>query len=384
LLYLGFAFPPGVQTSFSGINPAGHIFETEMIAALRVFYDIKSVGLLPREAARAAAKPDDSSGINHDLILVDFKPEIAARWHAASQLAAWHDSTISAGWTPSAILSYNLSPVYNHFIGRLHKRGHRSKRVLLLADSSSLGQAISAWKRFRHRFKPMRVSDDQAIKNFDAGIGLSPETKKFFGDQPWMWMPGGCSGKAVQQAPRADGPIRFAYFGALAAHSGIMELIDCFLRLDSANTLDICGYGKLRDEIALRAGQQPRLRFAGQLPSTADCLNFAAAADVLINPRPGTHGNENNFPSKLFQYALTGRSILTSRLSGTAEVLGPAAFYFDERDFSSSLSEALRYLSTFSRSELHARGLSIQQRVMTEYTWSRQAERIAGFIDSLL
>ena len=56
LLYLGFAFPPGVQSRFPGINPAGHRFETEMITALRRHFEIRSVGLLPFEISAADAR----------------------------------------------------------------------------------------------------------------------------------------------------------------------------------------------------------------------------------------------------------------------------------------------------------------------------------------
>ncbi len=47
LLCLSFAFPPGIQITVPGINPAGHKFETEMFLSIRNLFDIKSVGVLP-------------------------------------------------------------------------------------------------------------------------------------------------------------------------------------------------------------------------------------------------------------------------------------------------------------------------------------------------
>jgi len=380
LLYLGFSFPPGVARSFATVNPAGHQFETEMLRALQQFFEIRCVTLIPREAAEAPRVDDHSEGIEPALVLQDYKPEIPARWRAVEQLQEWFDRTTASGWVPDALLVYNLSPVYNRFVRSLQESNRRIPRILLLADSSSLGTRISPWKRFRRRFKPLYVADSTAITWFDGCISLSPETRRFFEPRnaPWMWMPGGVSGEAGELDSAREGPISFGYFGALAPHSGILPFIECFLRTNLPGSLHVCGYGKLSEEI--RRFRDPRLKFAGRLRSTNECLQFAMQCDVLVNPRPSSHGNENNFPSKLFQYALTGRAILTSRLSGTEQVLGPAAFFFDPTEFEVDLSKKLTLISTAPRKELGQRGKAIRERVLSEYTWPRQAERIAQFI----
>jgi len=104
---------------------------------------------------------------------------------------------------------------------------------------------------------------------------------------------------------------------------------------------------------------------------------------VLINPRPISHGNENNFASKLFEYALCGRAILTSRLSGADSVLGPEALYFDPRDFEPSLREAFEAIATIPRTELDRRGAAIQERITGTFSWESQAARLAGFLKNL-
>ncbi len=103
-----------------------------------------------------------------------------------------------------------------------------------------------------------------------------------------------------------------------------------------------------------------------------------------MNARPICPGNDNNFSSKVFEYALSGRAILTTRLSGVDEVLGPEAFYFDEHDFKPALDRALDKLSEIPRAELHRRGAAIQTRMLQEYSWSRQGERFHNFLQGLL
>jgi glycosyltransferase involved in cell wall biosynthesis len=130
------------------------------------------------------------------------------------------------------------------------------------------------------------------------------------------------------------------------------------------------------------ARQSSRVRFRGLL-TPEDCLSFGRSCDVLVNPRPATHGNENNFSSKLFDYALSGRSILTSKLSGVEDVLGHDAYYFDPYDFEPSLRRNLFALAKTSRAELDRRGMAIQQRVISEFSWTKQGARLARFLTEL-
>jgi len=351
-----------------------------MIRALGQFFDIRSVGLLPREIAEAENQNDASPGLEHSLVLQDYKPEISARRQAAERLQQWFEDFCAAEWSPDYLLVYNLSPAYNRFVHWLRDRKARPRTILLLADSSSLGAKASAWKRFRRRFKPLYVADETAMNWFDACIALSPGTRRFFEPRhiPWTWMPGGVTGSPLASAAVRQGPVSFGYFGALAAHAGILPLIDCFVAANTPGHLHICGYGKQEGQI--RAMNHRRIHFIGKLQNNADCLRFGAGCDVLVNPRPLSHGNENNFPSKLFQYALTGRAILSSSISGTEQVLGPAAWYFDPRNFEAELKQQLIAISSVSREELDSRGRLIQERVLAEYAWPRQARQMAEFI----
>jgi glycosyltransferase involved in cell wall biosynthesis len=387
LLYLGFAFPPGVAALHPGLNPAGHALETQMVRELRALFDVRSVGTLPFAPPwHEAADPD--SGVAHELLLVEKAPELFHRYRSLHRLKAQYTRWCAEGWLPDAILVYNLSPIYNQFLLWLQRRPRCPRLVLLLLDSSSLGQTIPRTKRFRHRFKPMQVADTDMLDYFDACIGLSRTVEKYFVPRgiPFLWMPGGCTpGRAlsVNEHPEpmeADGPTRFAYFGALGPHSGVKALAEIFAAAPLSATLDICGYGKQAVELAALVQGSPRLRFHGLL-SPAECLRFGRLSDVLVNPRPATHGNENNFPSKLFEYAMCGRAILTASLSGVNTVLGTQAGYFDPYDFEPSLKGKLSELAALPRAELNRRGLAIQQRVVTEYTWAKQAERMAVFLE---
>jgi len=389
LLYLGFGFPPGVAGLFPGLNPAGHALETQMVRELRHHFDIRSAGVLPFAPPRAeAAEPE--SGIAHELVLVEKAPELFYRYRSLARLKAQYNRWRAEGWEPESVLVYNLSPIYNQFLLWLRRQERCPRLILLLLDSSSLGQPVRRARSFRHRFKPMQVSDADMLDSFDGCIGLSRTTERYFQPKgiPFLWMPGGCTpGRALSSLEYPDAiedeaPVRFAYFGALGPHSGVKALAEVFAAEPLPATLDICGYGKQSGEIAALAQNCPRLRFRG-LVSPAECLRFGRLSDVLVNPRPATHGNENNFSSKLFEYALCGRAILTSELSGVETVLGSQAVYFEPQNFKTNLEAKLRELAALPRAELNRRGLAIQHRVLTEFSWEKQTGRMGQFIERL-
>src|SRR6266568_5603863 len=372
-----------MQALFPGVNPAGHAFETQMVAALRPYFEIKSVGVLPMERVPVPAGTNPASGVAHELVLLDKPPEI---WHRLRSLVRlkhqyrrWH----AAGWVPDTVLAYNLSPIYNNFLLWLKRQPSCPKRVLLMLDSSQLGRKLPPFKRFRYRFKPLAVPDAEMIPEFDACIGLSQSAGQFFAPRgvPFLWMPGGCTPeRAVESCEAALGvtePIRFGYFGALAAHSGVMPLVESFFASGLESSLHICGHGRLGDTLVHLAEWDARLKFHGLLPSTEDCLRLAQSWDVLVNPRPAMQGNENNFPSKIFEYALCGRAILTTRMAGVDTVLGPEAFYCDTNDFSENLRDKLVALAGLPRAELRRRGIALRERVIAHYSWPKQAAAMA-------
>jgi len=357
-----------------------------MIAELRRYFDVRSTSVLPFPPPDVG-RADPATGIAHELVLLEKAPELVHRFKSLLRLIAVYRRWRAEGWEPEAVMVYNLSPIYNQFVLWLRQQKQCPKLVLLLLDSANLGVQIPWFKRFRRRFKPMYVSDSDMLGRFDACIGLSRAVERYFrpGQIPFLWMPGGCSprracrGRSKDDAHPSGGTIRLGYFGALAAHAGIKPLVQSLLTTKLPISLEICGYGKLSEQISQISREHAQVIFHGLL-TPSECLRFGETCDVLVNPRPASHGNQNNFPSKLFDYALTGTAVLTSRLSGVEAVLGPEAFYFDAQDFAASLAQRLQELAAKSKSELRRRGAAVQQRIISDFCWEKQAARLALFI----
>jgi glycosyltransferase involved in cell wall biosynthesis len=386
LLYLGFAFPPGVAGHFPEAQPAGHLIETCLVNAVRPWFDIRSVGISWLDVQNVP--PGDSSpGLPHALNLLDRWPEVYHRWNSLLRLQRAYAGWERSGWSPGVIMMYNFSPVYNGFVRRLKRRPNAPKIVLLLEDSMSLQRALPWARRLRYRLKPLTWTDAQMVRYVDACVAVSLATEQFFAARkiPWLWLPNGCEPKrAVQSsAGPGEGPLRFGYFGALAPHTGLPDLLRVFTARARQAELHICGYGETKEAVAEACRRHPYLRLYP--PRTPDeCLQFAQHCDVMVNPRPNVPGNENNFPSKAFEYALAGRAILSTALSGVERILGERAFYFDAHDFERSLDEALERLCTVPRAELNRRGQEVQQRLLANFTWAQQGERLARFLQQVL
>jgi glycosyltransferase involved in cell wall biosynthesis len=387
LLYLGFAFPPGVAALFPEAQPAGHYIETNLIESVRASFEVRSVGVSGVDVRRLALAKDASPGLPHELNLLDKPPEIWHRHRSLGRLKRAYRSWLAAGWKPDVIMVCNFSPIFNGFVRWVARHPARPKLVLYLADSMSLGAKMSLSKRLRYRLKPLVWPDHEILPCFDACVATSRATEHWFAPRghPWLWLPNGVDAQRAlpPEAGPGSGPVVFGYFGTLARHSGLPQLMEVLTATELATPLIIAGFGKEKEHIATQCRRDPRLRFHGAMTPDG-CLRFAQGCDVLVNARPVVPGNDNNFPSKVFEYALSGRAILTSRQSGADAILGEEAYYFDEHDFERSLRAALGQIAAVPRPELRRRGAAIQARLLRNFGWERQGTVLANFLSELL
>jgi len=388
LLYLGNVLPPGLAEIFPECQPTGELIERRLIESVQKDFEIRFVGCSDLDLKRFRCRPAVPNAAPNALDLTDKPPEVVHRMLSLLRLRRSYQKWRATGWCPDLIIVCNLSPIYNGFVRWL--KGRMSPNpvlVLYLADSSSLGIEVPWLKRFRYRFKPLVYPEAEMVKYFDACVAVSLTTEKFFATKgfPWLWLPNGCDHARALRSDevRNEGPIRFGYIGSLGAHTGLPDLLRIFTARERKSVLHICGFGKARPEIAAVCGRHPRLQF--HEPRTPDaCLQLGRNWDVLVNPRPIRPGNQNNFPSKIFEYALSGRAILSSRPSGADVVLGSEAYYFDEHQFEPSLDQSLELLANTPREELNRRGTALQERFLSRYSWTQQGERLASFLGKLL
>jgi glycosyltransferase involved in cell wall biosynthesis len=392
LLYLGNAFPPGMAgatfiTSDSFFTP--HLSETRLVQELSRLADISTVGLLRGKTWKQRREPkDDSPGLEHELVLWDRNPALWHRWISWRKLRRYYLDKTQREEMPDILLVRNLQHVFNYFVEWLRQQPERPLIVLLLGDSGGLGEKVSSLRRFRYKFKPMQMLEEQAVLLYDACLVSGLKAKRYFEPRgvPWVWVP--CAFNFNYDPPPPDpnqnGPIRFGYFGALNERSGVLPLVHAFLNADLPGTLHVCGHGYCAEELEQLAKQHSNFHFDGFLPKQSDCLPWAQKVDVLINLRLPFWGQENSAPSKVFEYGVAGKAILSTRTAGMDEVLGNEGIYIETDNFEESLRQKLREVSTMDRAELQRRAIIIHDRIVKNYSWDEQARRMIEFLTGIL
>jgi len=387
ILYLSNAFPPGVTGRFPSLNPAGHAQETRFAEALSRLVKVVTVGLLPAEVKGQLEPRDDSFGVQHELLLWEGKIRLWHDWLAWRQLRQFYLRAMVADRTPHVVLVRNLNPVFNQFVRWLRRGRARPAIVLVLADSSTLGSRVRLSRRLRYKLKPMQSLDDQAIRWYDACIAFGIVTRRYFEPYgvPWMWMPSApnFSYEPPPADPARPSPIRFGYFGSLAEHAAVLPTVRIFLESGVLGSLHMCGFGKFSNALKELAARHSNFHFDGLLHQSA-CLAWAQRVDVLINPRLPIWGLENSFPSKIFEYGMAGKAILSTRTGGVEHVLGEEGLYLETENFEESLCRSLVEISGTDRGELDRRGAAIRKRVLKEFSWDVQGRRMVQFLQDLV
>jgi len=371
------------------LNQAWHPNETRLAQALSGLAKVSTVGMLAREIFDKLEPRDESIGLEHELLLWDRRPELWHRWNSWRQLRCFYLEKTARDGIPDVLLVKNMGWVFCHFVRWLRRQHPRPLIVLILADAGTLGQKIPLAKRLRYALKPMVALDEaKSIPLFDACISYGIGTRRYFEPRgvPWMWMPSAFNFRydPPPASSAQTGPIRFGYFGQLAERTSVLPMVRGFLNANVPGTLHVCGYGKLSNVLKELAGSHPNFHFDGLMPKQSDCLTWAQKVDVLINPRLPIQGLENSFPSKIFEFGMTGKAILSTRTCGVDQVLGDGGVYLETEDFPTSLREKLCEVAAMDRAELQRRGKAIRDRILREFNWDAQARRIIDFLDGIV
>ncbi len=125
----------------------------------------------------------------------------------------------------------------------------------------------------------------------------------------------------IEDAPKEEnGKISVMYSGVLDLRYGIRELLDAFALLDENYELWLTGTGNAVPLIEERAKSDTRICYYGFLPSRRDLLKKQHEATMLISTRnPAEIASAYCFPSKIFEYMVSGNPVLSTRILGIPE-----------------------------------------------------------------
>ena len=210
-------------------------------------------------------------------------------------------------------------------------------------------------------------------------------------DGKWTVMEGSINVKetvrfAADVSAAADGqsdakPVAIMYSGSIQRGFGIEKLLKAFALLDNRYELWLTGAGDAAPLVKEYAGRDPKIKYYGFLPTRDDTVALQRKSTALINMRdPDESASDYCFPSKLFEYMLTGRPVLSCRLGGIPEEYFA---YLREMDGiePEQIAAAIRAVGEADERELTAKGAAGREFILKNKTNVVQAEKILDFIN---
>ena len=283
------------------------------------------------------------------------------------------------------LMLYDMYPNQGVPMAMLRKRVN-DRTVCLLADLS-IGGVVKekGLRKFLRRFydrstlSNMKKCGNYIVLNENAAKAFVPHSQ-------YMVMDGGIEPAEFGELPAGwnGGEKNIIYTGALVDYSGIMNLIASMdLVEDKSIVLDIYGDGVLKPEVERAAAENPRIRYHGRV-SNQEAMEAQQSAWLLANPRPTeSHIAQVTFPSKIFEYLMSGRPVMTTRLNGFSADYDDLLFWVDGNT-PEALVACVNAIGRMDDRELAQRAYAARAYLLKHKTWEQNARKVHAFLFDIL
>ncbi len=125
---------------------------------------------------------------------------------------------------------------------------------------------------------------------------------------------------------------KIVYTGKLTKKDGVLDLINAVQRINRKEIeLEIAGGGEIYNEMMQLINNDNRIHYHGVLGRT-ETLHLQQQADCFVVPRLAEKYTGYSFPSKVVEYILTGKPIITHKLKCFGDNLDGVLTYIPEDD----------------------------------------------------
>ncbi len=222
------------------------------------------------------------------------------------------------------------------------------------------------------------------MKSVDKYILYSKHMAEFLKlrDGTWTVMEGSFdSSLIVEEVPdKPKDKLPIMYSGVLDTRYGIPELLEAFSMLDDRFELWFTGTGNAVNLINQCAQKDARIHNLGFLPSRRDLLLKQKEAAMLISTRrPDEKASDYCFPSKLFEYMISGNPVISCRIGGIPDE------YFNylvemKSTSPNDIKQAILSVSEMTEEERASLGNGARDFVLNEKSNVAQARRMLEFV----
>lgn len=177
---------------------------------------------------------------------------------------------------------------------------------------------------------------------------------------------------------------KIVYAGTLSSYSGILNLISAVIQSDIQDaTLEIYGDGELKDEIIQITKKNSLIKYMGK-KNIDDMRKIMEGAWILTNPRSVADPvSAISFPSKLFEYIMCGRPVVTTVFSGMPENIKKIVYSCGNGTID-EIKVTLKQMDRMSEETLNRSAEEAYRYVVNEMNWNKQVEKIFLYIQSIL
>lgn len=391
IVYLGYVVTPEEADKSSGASVAGNKMQWNIILNLSEMIDtlINCVTVSPhayfprekmifqKEEHQCLTKKVTAIKVRYiNLPIIKQICQIFNVYYAGKQIMKRDPKAV--------LLSFNLFPQIGIPMRWLKKKFPECKTACLLADLP-LDDCINR-KGFS---KIMRsLFDSSTIKSFDACdkfIVLNEAVaNKYLNGKKYIVVDGGVDIKDIKKADyckiNKSSEKNILYCGALTEYNGVINLIKAMKLLSETEViLDIYGSGYLEDYIMKESKECSNIRYHGRVDN-ATVIKKQKEAWLLINPRIVNDPiAQVTFPSKTFEYLLSGTPVLTTRLNGYSKEYENLMF-FAEDDTPEGLAESIKKVLKTDEIEKTEIADRAREFVINNRNWKVQTSKIYDFL----
>lgn len=390
IVYLGYVVNPQEANEASGASVAGNKMQWNIVKHLAQYEDIEMtcvtispLAVFPHDKKFFYKKSEEEIVLGVKSIRIGFcnLPIIKQFWQIISVYSV--AKKIIEEINADVIFSFNLFPQIGIPMRWLKKRFSHLETVCLLADlpidDNTNRKGFSVFLR-----KIFEKSTWKSMKTCDKYIVLNKEViRKYLSNKEYIVIDGGVSDddvKKYEDYVAKNTEYNIMYCGALTEYNGILNLLQAMQLVKEEDIyLDIYGGGYLEDAVRRAAQQGRNIRYHGKVDNQT-IIKKQREAWLLINPRVINDPiAEGTFPSKTFEYMLSGTPVLTTRLNGYSEEY-EGKMIFTESDSAEQIAEGIEKVKKMGKEELENISREAKNFVMEKRCWSVQSKKIADFI----
>lgn len=396
ILFIGYGVNKEIVSTLSGSSVAGNKMQLNVLDSMKKYVkEIHSITIyplatFPREKKVHIKSDKIDLGIGLESVRVGFwnlplikqTSQIVAVYRAAKKYIKKNRDAV--------IFTFNMYPQVGVPAMKLQKK-YGCKVVPLLADlpidDDYARKGISGILR--------KIFDGQTKKSIlkaDKLIVLNKNARDLFApNTEYCVVEGGINPQEFEtlkkdsQSPmtkgnkeQENGEKNIVYGGSLQEYSGIKQLAECMELLeDDRVVLDIYGDGALREYLEKYPSE--KVRYHGKV-TNQEMLKIQQNAWLLVNPRPVDDAiAQVTFPSKMFEYLMSGVPVLATRLNGFLPEYEDKLF-LAENNSKEELAEKINKIAKMNNEELKTMAKSARDFLLSSKTWDIQVEKMVQFM----